>query len=61
MMAALISKDSAGFAADAGRALDEREGAVINSFLGWFEKTSAKIVDGQTGPDVTATWKTRPD
>ena len=52
MMAALITKDS-GFAADAGRALDERVKAVINSFIGWFEKTSAKIVDGQTGPDVT--------
>ena len=52
MMAALITKDT-GFANDAGRALDEREKAVINSFLGWFEKTSAKIVDGQTGPEVT--------
>jgi len=52
MMAALLTKDS-GFATDAGRALDERVKVVINSFIGWFEKTSAMIVDGQTGPDVT--------
>ena len=52
MVGALISRNS-GFAADAGHALWEREGAVINAFLGWLEKTSAKIVDGQTGPDVS--------
>ena len=31
----------------------ERVGVVINTFLTWVEQTNAKMVDGQTGPDVS--------
>ena len=31
----------------------ERVGVVINTFLTWVEQTNAKMVGGQTGPDVS--------
>ena len=51
-MGAIITRAS-GFAVDAGQALWERVGVVINTFLTWVEQTNAKMVDGQTGPDVS--------